>query len=83
LFDFLVIYSREGENSLVRHRFYHRSEGLMEIQTFFLFESADNLAGLIPEDLSIYSTLDFEDPFTRECLAVRWTVLLNPCPVLY
>jgi len=39
--------------------------------------------GLIPEDLSMCSTLDLEDLFTRECLAVRRIVLLDLCPVLY
>jgi hypothetical protein len=55
----------------------------VEIQAFLLFESADNLAGLIPEDLSIYSTLNLKDSFTREYLTVRQIVLLNPCPILY
>jgi hypothetical protein len=83
LFDFLVIYGREGENSLVRHRLYHKSERLVEIQAFLLFESTDDLAGLIPEDLSMCSTLDLKDLFTREYLTVRRIVLLDPCPVLY
>jgi hypothetical protein len=55
----------------------------MEIQTFFLFETADDLAGLILEDLSVYSTLNLKDLFTREYLTVRRIVLLDPCPVLY
>jgi len=55
----------------------------MEIQAFLLFESADDLVGLILEDLSMCSTLNLKDPFTREYLTVRRIVLLNPCPVLY
>jgi hypothetical protein len=42
----------------------------MEIQAFLLFESADDLAGLISEDLSIYSTLNLKDLFTYKYLMV-------------
>jgi hypothetical protein len=70
LFDFLVICGRENEDGLIRHRLDYRSKGLVEIQALLLLKTTDDPAGLIPEDLFICSTLDFEDLFTRKRLAI-------------
>jgi hypothetical protein len=73
LLDLLVLDGSEYEERFVAYRFYYGSEDFIIIEFFLLFETPDDLSGLIAEDLVIRTAFKPKDLLISEYFSVSKT----------
>jgi hypothetical protein len=73
LFDLPVLGGSEYEERFIAYRFYYGSEDLVIVESFLLFETPDDLSGLVAEDLVMRAAFKPKNPLAPKYLSASGT----------